>query len=302
LSSSVFTALIPVGPSTTDVRRLDQLLASLAQWEDPAQTQVVVVDDGPQPRPLRPAAPFAAFDVIRTPLWARRIPPDPYSAMVAGTIEGLRAAHPTTEFVVKLDTDALVIAPFRAKLGRAFGHDPALGVVGSYDVTCTGGRRDWSRWEQVIAAAPKRWRATRVGGRPRIWFKSRAAAASCRRVLALAREHGYVTGAHCLGGAYAVGPALLQRRDLLEWSPWIRTHLGEDVVVGVLAAAAGLRSMSLVGPDEPFGLAHVGLPESPEWLVGRGHSIVHSVKDDDAQTEAALRARLASGAGGRADL
>jgi hypothetical protein len=99
-------------------------------------------------------------------------------------------------------------------------------------------------------------------------------------------------GAHCLGGAYAVSPSLARRHDLLRWEPWVGTGLGEDVVMGVLSAAAGLRMRSMTAVGEPFGRAHVGLPGPPEWLLSRGHSIVHAVKDADAVVEASLRDRL----------
>jgi hypothetical protein len=88
----------------------------------------------------------------------------------------------------------------------------------------------------------------------------------------------------------------VRRRDLLSWSPWVKTHLGEDVVLGILCAAAGLRQQSLVGPNEPFGIAHTGLPAEPEWLVERGHSIVHSLKAEDPAAESRLRAWLLAGA------
>ena len=75
--------------------------------------------------------------------------------------------------------------------------------------------------------------------------------------------HGYLSGAHCLGGAYAVGPSLLQRIDLLDWTPWVHTGLGEDVVVGILAAAANLRIRGFVEPGDAFGIAWQELPLAP---------------------------------------
>jgi len=100
----------------------------------------------------------------------------------------------------------------------------------------------------------------------------------------------YVTGAHCLGGAYAVSRALLARADLFDPAPWLQTGLGEDVVVGLLCHAAGLELRGLVGRGEPFGLAHVGLPATPAELLAAGHSIVHAVKHPDAVAEEELRA------------
>lgn len=164
-------------------------------------------------------------------------------------------------------------------------------MVGSYDRMCTGAVRDWSGWEPGVRAVGRPWRLTRAGARPReLWRRPRHDRLRARAVLMAARANGYVTGSHCLGGAYAVTPRLLARHDLLDWRPWIRTQLGEDVVVGLLCAAAGLRGRSLVDPGEPFGLAHTGLPGEPAWLMERGHGIVHSLKTPEQGGEQRLRA------------
>jgi hypothetical protein len=288
-----FTVLVPVGPSPRDRERLSEVLTSLMAFEDPTGVDVIVVDDAPKPRQFALAEfGFANATVLRTDLWSRAVP-DAYSAMVAGTVEGLRATSASSAFVLKLDTDALVVGPFSRRLTEVFKQHPEIGVAGSYDRTCTGGLRDWTGWDSLIARAPRRLRAVRgASGRPTVWHKNRVDSATSRRVLRAARDHGYVTGAHCLGGAYAVSPRLVSRRDLLSWSPWVKTQLGEDVVMGILCFAAGLRPLSLVDRGEPFGLAHVGLPADPEWLLGNGHSIVHSLKTEDPVDEAELRRRL----------
>ncbi len=115
-----------MGPGAREVSRLASLLGELQRHEEPDGLRLVVVDDASEPRdlPLISADPI----VVRTPLWSGR-PPDPLSAHVAGTLEGLQAAR-GLEFVVKLDTDASVIRPFSQAIRRAFA-DRDLGVVGS---------------------------------------------------------------------------------------------------------------------------------------------------------------------------
>jgi hypothetical protein len=288
----VFAVLLPVGPSARDLERLDDGIESLRAVEPEREVQLLLVDDAPVPRDLATRARWPGARVLRTGLWEGRRPPDAYSAMVAGTLAGLRAAAEyQPEFVLKLDTDALTVAPFADQIRAAFVADPSIGVVGSYDRTCTGGARDWSMWEPALAHL---WRpitllpsAGRPGRRP-VWRRSEARRSS-KRLLQAARSHGYVSGAHCLGGAYAVSPALLHRTDLFDPQPWVHTGLGEDVVVGLLCHAAGLRPRGLVGAGEVFGLTHVGLPAEPSALIGRGHSIVHAVKDPDPMVEAQLR-------------
>lgn len=289
----MFAVLLPVGPAARDLERLDDAIEALRAVEPASDIELLLVDDSPEPRDLITRLRWRTARVLRTGLWDGPRAPDAYSAMVAGTLQGLRtAAERGPEFVLKLDTDALTIAPFADAIRGAFAADPGIGVVGSYDRTCTGGVRDWSIWSpglahlgRPVAAMPSdRW----PGGRRPVW-RSRAARSTSRRLLHEARQHGYVDGAHCLGGAYAVSPALLARADLFDPTPWLSTGLAEDVVVGLLCHAAGLRARGLVGEGEPFGLAHVGLPAAPSVLIGQGHSIVHAVKDPDPVVEAQMR-------------
>jgi len=288
----MFAVLMPVGPSDRDVARLDDAIDALRTAEPADQIELILIDDAPEPRDLAALTVWRSCCVIRTPLWTGGGSPDPGDAMIAGTLAGLRlAARLELDFVLKLDADALVIAPFADAIREAFA-DPAVGVAGSYDRTCTGGVRDWTCWERplrrvglplalVPAASPLR---------RRLVVRPPAARRAARRLLRQARAHGYVTGAHCLGGAYAVSPALLARADLFDPAPWLQTGLGEDVVVGLLCHAAGLELRGLVGRGEPFGLAHVGLPATPAELLAAGHSIVHAVKHPDAVAEEELRA------------
>jgi hypothetical protein len=277
--------LIPVGPGDRELDRLADTVASVTAHEPDAR--FVLVDDSPEPRPLCDLVPQAV--IVRTALWQAGAP-DAYSAMVAGSVEGLRAAralHP--RFVLKLDTDALVIAPFAGKIAAALDADPSLGVVGSYDRMCTGGDRgqNFSNYRLPLLRSMLPLQPYLDGRRPRVAW--RPDGLRIARLARRARSHGYVAGAHCLGGSYAVSPRLIERDDLLDWRPFARTKLGEDVVVGLLCHAAGLRMRSLVDEGEPFGLAHIGLPGSPDWLAGRGHSVIHSVKDADGRTEDELR-------------
>ena len=283
----MFSVLVPVGPDDIDLVRLGDLLASLRRHERPSDIELILVDDAPSSRlGATLGLEWASTQVIRTPIW-RRGRPDAYTAMTVGTICGIRAASPGAAFLLKLDTDALVIGSFSEQLEQALAADDSLGIVGSYDRTCTGATRDWSVWAPVLRRATRRLSLLR----------SPRKTAAARKVLALAMASGaYELGAHCLGGAYTVSPVLAQRYDLLRWEPWAASGLSEDVVMGVLCAAAGLRMRSMTALDEPFGLAHVGLPGSPEWLLARGHSIVHAVKHPDPRVEADIRKRLQAAA------
>lgn len=282
----MIAVLIPVGPAPDEPDRLIDTLHSVRGFVPSDQIHLIVIDDGHQARslPVTEAA-WGSVDIIRTPSSIRDM--DPYSAMVAGTLTGLRAAAARDpEFVLKLDTDALVIGPVLPALQAAFA-DSRLGLVGSYTHTCTGGRRDWRGWVPVLRRAGA---MLSVAPGPRLSYRRARCRRWVRRRLDEARANGYDLGAHCLGGAYAVGPGLLARTDLLEWWPWTGTGLSEDVVVGVLASAAGLSIRGLVGPGEPFALAWQGLPRPPAELIANGHSIVHSVKNQPLGDERSIRA------------
>jgi hypothetical protein len=284
--TGTFAVLIPVGPGEAEVDRLQDTVASVRAHE--SRARLVLIDDSPQPRDLDRVVPDA--DVVRTALWGDGGRPDAYSAMVAGSVDGLRAASRLEpRFVLKLDTDALVIAPFAEKIAAALDDDPTLGVVGSYDRMCNGGDRgrNFGKYRLPLLRSMLPLQPYLSDGRPRVAWRrdSRRIAALYRR----ARRSGYVTGAHCLGGSYAVSGRMLAHDGLLDWRPFAGTKLSEDVVVGLICHAAGLRMRSLVDAGEPFGLAHVGLPGSPGWLAGRGHSVIHSVKDADGRTEDEIR-------------
>ncbi len=284
--ASMFAVLIPVGPAPREPERLADAMESVRSFENSKDVHLVVVDDGERPRrfPIS-SEDWGSVDVVRTALWSGRRP-DPYSAMVAGTIDGMRLAGPRRpEFLLKLDTDALLVAPVAEKLRSVFADD-TVGVAGSYTHTCTGAPRDWSGWRSKLRRA-----TLPVGFGPNgvVGLRSLQAAKSVRTLLERAKHNGYELGAHCLGGAYAVGPGLLARDDLLDWRPWVRTGLGEDIVVGVITAVASLTVRGAVAPGDAFGLAWQDLPLPPEQLIEKGYSVVHSVRDQPFGTESELR-------------
>ncbi|MGH2870369.1 MAG: hypothetical protein ACRDNK_22720 [Solirubrobacteraceae bacterium] len=294
----MFAVLIPVGPAPRELDRLRDTLESVQAFEDARQIHLVLVDDGVEPRDLGVAAAlWGSLEVIRNRALGRSA--GAYDSMVAGTVNGLKTvAARKPDFVLKLDTDALVIGRVLPSLQIALA-DARVGLVGSYTHTCTGDRRDWSGWIPVLRRAE---RALSLGPGRRLTYRRARSRHWVHHVLDAARDNGYELGAHCLGGAYAVGPGLLQRTDLLDFRPWLGTGLGEDVVVGALTFAAGLTVRGLTGRGEPFGLAWQGLPLPPAELIAHGHSVVHSVKDQALGDEQAIRAYFRSARAGSSRL
>jgi hypothetical protein len=281
-----FTVVVPVGPTHVEVRRLVDLLESLARHEASERYAVVLVDDAPRPRHLHEVAPAA--EIVRTELW-RRGRPDALSAHVAGTIEAMRRAEGV--LAVKLDTDALVVAPFFARLSASLRADPTIGLMGAVDQTPNGERRDWSRWPPIIqrSEGPIRF-GMHSRGPIGVGWRSKRDRDYVKTVLRDARLNpGYEMGAHCLGGAYAVSAQLLTAAPTWRWRPWVGSGLGEDIVMGLLCGAHGLRLAGMAADGEPFGVSWRGLPDSPDRLLARGYALVHSVKDSPHGTESELR-------------
>jgi hypothetical protein len=281
----MFGVLIPVGPDPREVSRLDLLLGELGRHENPREISLIVVDDASEPREL--AASWSGRIIVRTPR-PKGKPPDAPGAPVAGTLEGLRAGR-ELDFVLKLDTDAAVIQPCSDQIADAF-RDSSLGMVGSYDTTWDGGVRNFSMWKRTLDRASLPITVGRDNGRLQIWRHGRRERAAVRRLRKAAYRFA-PPGAHCLGGAYAVSRSFLESAEL-DFRPWSGARLGEDVVVGLLCSAAGLRMASLTGPGQPFALSWKGLPGSPAAIAESGASLVHSVKCDEPHRELALREQL----------
>src|ERR1022692_4370965 len=61
-----------------------------------------------------------------------------YGGLFAGIFRGLQWIHENwaVDFVLKIDTDAIVIGPFSEWLGRTAREAPAAGLIGTVGITC----------------------------------------------------------------------------------------------------------------------------------------------------------------------
>jgi hypothetical protein len=71
-----------------------------------------------------------------------------YNPIAAATLLALRwiADNTHADIAMKIDTDALIIAPFADKLTTATATDPSIGLLGSYDRDCNGNAGDFGSW------------------------------------------------------------------------------------------------------------------------------------------------------------
>jgi hypothetical protein len=257
---------------------------SLATWE-PDVRWLVLVDDGADDGTFdRDVPPGLEVVVLPHPLRDRMVAfSDRIAAAVVAGLDWI-VRNTDADLVLRLDTDALIIAPFREKLDGALA-DESIGLIGSYDVDCNGEPRDFSSW------VPTMQRRARLIQPRRIAVVGRFA--RIRRYISEARAAGYVWGEHALGCSFAVPRRILDaiHADGVLDDPgfYVRSGIGDDPLVALFVRRAGYRLAGHVGEGETFGVLWHGLPDTPEGLSFRGYSIIHSVKNDPHFSEPEIR-------------
>lgn len=279
-------AIMPVGPSPEELERCRDTAESLLFWE-PAVRWLVLVDDDPAERDLSRLVPAGSAEVtvLRSPLTWRRPFTKP-ERVTAAVMTALRwvADFTDAEFVLELDTDALVIAPLAQKLLSATA-DPEVGLVGTHDRTCNGEARAFVSWGRLSQ------RASRLVQPRREMLTGTALKA--RRYILDARRHGLGWGEHILACGLAMPGRTLQalRRDGCLDNPTVfaGTGLSDDMVLAILVRRCGYTLAGHVDEGETFGVTWRGLPDTPDRLLARGYSVIHSVKNDSRFPEEKIR-------------
>jgi hypothetical protein len=287
---------IAVGPAEVEVERLRDLADSIVH-HDRGPATLVLVDDSPQPRqldqrlPLPP--PFRAVS-LHHPRQQGRVTFSRGKGICSAILLALQwtARNLDVPFVLKLDTDSLVISPFRDRLATFFGSRADVGMVGAYTLTPNGTARDWSVHGKAVAMLGRRFdwrwplqslRATRDPNRLHV-----------ARLIRKACANGYEHGEHCMGGGYALSGELVRRMDQNGYldapDRWMHIDLPEDVMIGIHVRAVGMAFANHVGEGEVFGVRYLGLPDSPQNLLAKRYAVIHAVKNDPNHDEATIRA------------
>jgi hypothetical protein len=260
--------VLPVGPN--DAADALDTLDSVLRYAD-ASRVIVCVDDtgGAHGFAERAAALSADIVVLQAPPRA----PGGHGGLWVKIAAGYRwlLERYAPQVILRMDVDALLIGPGLAERAAAkLAADPAVGLIGSYRVAADGGTRDWS-W----GARTLRQESGLLG------LRHPALRASHRRMLRLARANGYTYGEHPLGGGYLHSLALADEINARGWwhNPALASsRLGEDMLMGLLAVAAGYRIADFGGPDDPVAERWRGLPDHPAELLARGKLLTHSVR------------------------
>ncbi|HEX6391133.1 MAG TPA: hypothetical protein VFZ89_16855 [Solirubrobacteraceae bacterium] len=274
--------VIPAGPGDEELGRVADLVAAIARHEPRAPAAVLVVDDAP------PRAWPHGTTVIPNPRRGRGI--GTLGGTCAATFAGLAWAHAhhADAWVLRLDTDAAVIGPYAQRVEERLHPDD--GILGSCHITCNGERRDVSAIaREVRRHARPLWAFVHPPRRPGY---VRRAEPRTRAIIKHAQQRGYAPGEHCIAAGCAITAALIEAAAQRGWlahpERYINQRLGDDMLLGAMCRAAGLQ---LKDATDIFGIAHRGLPDTPENLAKRGFAVVHEAKDP------AVRRRLAEAAG-----
>lgn len=299
MSNAGFDVLIPVGPDARELQRLNELLEALFHYESEARPGILLVNDGnsrPALEGLLKAREPSFEAIIDNPRKGAGEPSwDGLSVGVLAGFSHLAANRPDSPFVLKVDTDTLIINSFSEAVASFFGRDSQVGLVGTY-LYEPGSRRKtnsieaWQSWVRKLERRFDLWR--RPNGwhfQNALWGRGRTA----RRIVRRARSHGYEYGASCIGGGYALRREALQQMKTARYldNPclFLHRHISEDVAIGLLVSAVGMKIADFNSPNEPFGVVWRGLSAPPAQLLQDGYSIIHSVKDYEDVCEAAVR-------------
>lgn len=285
--------LVGVGPHPREVERLADLAASIAAHEP--NGVLVIVDDHPEPRGLAqglslPAGLTAVSLHHPRPIERRFRRGKGICSVIMLGLQWIQANTDAT-FALKLDTDSLVIGPYRERILSYFRGDPNLGMAGAYETEADGVARDWSVHHESLRLLSRRFDPRHPRGSLRTW--SDPLKARVRALNRAARGNGYRLGEHCLGGGYAVSRALLDAMasagHLDDPMLWLEADLPEDVMVGLHVRALGFAFADLVDEGDVFGVTYVGLASPPPELLARGHAVIHAVKNDPHFAEDEIR-------------
>jgi hypothetical protein len=293
---------MPIGPSDDEVARAADVLDSVEAFSESLRW-IVLVDDAREPRGLeRRLACRAPCELV--------VLHNPRNGVGNGRTGGMCVSnllaygyihrHTDAAWVLKLDTDSLVIGPFEERLRAAIAARPDAGLIGVIGDSIAPDRTyhfmDHNRraFELALRVGDvfpelmpghkdglRRWGVT---GEAQFEQFLRA-----RHVLARAVDRGYRTAEYVQGGGYVLTRRLIEamaragRFD--DPFVWCELEIPEDVMMGIHCASEGLAMHDLSGPNQPF-TVEGPLPFTPVELAGMNTSVIHSIKGD---TEAGFR-------------
>jgi hypothetical protein len=308
MSQKQFAAFIPVGPTVTDASRAVYLIRSLLKWE-PDLGWCIFVEDTPAPIGFSTLNGIPARCQVVELLNPRRGQGGDWrGAVSAAKLIALGWVHNNTDadFVLKIDTDALVIRPFSTAVRHFLLSHPTAGLVGTVGYTCNREIKQLFDEEPQLAKVcrllPRAAPSVDVDAENGFIFISNCGVFSHerRKFFDKVRPHieaaihrGFRSTEYCQGGASVVTRDMIDAMAVSGYleSPetWINLPFGDEPVMAMYARALGMDICDCSNEGEPFGIQYIGLPYPLETIRARRHSLIHSVKNDRRYTEAQIR-------------
>jgi hypothetical protein len=214
-------------------------------------------------------------------------------------------ANTNVDFALIIETDALVVGPFATSVRRFLQRAPDAAMIGTVGQSCKetflpNFERESSlltAYRLLPSATSERYRKLSepllLDGVGPFSLEQRQIFDTIRPHIEVAIRNGYVSNEFCQGGAQIVTRAMIDRMAAAGYfehpEVWMYLPFPGDQILPMYAWAVGLRMYACTNPGEPFAVQGSGLPYTLEETIARGHSLVHSVKNDSRYTETEIR-------------
>lgn len=292
-----FAVITFVGPGETEAHRLSRMLAGLAIYEPDVNFVVIIDDNSRQHFGKIIPAPLVERSIIR---------PNPRNGsghwwsggLCVALLEGLRwiSEETNADFIVRLDTDSLVVNSFSERLRDRFERNTRIGLLGTWDQYPLSSRQRLPHPDaheivkSIVLKAARHTTIWRHSDHPlRFQCALRQNDRRIRRLVQLAIKHGYIPGYYIQGGGYALHRRVIASPAVapLIVHPLTPLHqlFGEDVLATLLCYATCHSADNMNAMNEVFAVQNNGLPDTPESLKNSRLCILHSCKNDPTITE-----------------
>lgn len=279
-----FAVIVPIGPDAIELGRFHDFLESLRSYERGASL-CVAIDSSPHVRDVKPRDnPISDFVTLHDPFRGQGEPlMGRLSASLLLGFDLIRRAGPF-DFVLRADTDALIVGEFRDSVSRFLAEHPQTGMLGTLGFTCDRASPHYGCEKTGVSDV-----VPALATMPH----DSSGFARIEAQLCSACRNGYVGKEYCQGGIYVLPFRTLERMFQFGCfehpEEWLPLAVPEDVMMGMFTRTVGLQSSDFSMPGEPFGSNWRGLAYSPEEMLRRGHALIHSVKSDPQYSESELR-------------
>lgn len=296
-----FAVYIPVGPGESEIYRLLDLLDSLVVYGESIEGIILVDDCFPHRELAGKIDPASGLNVV--------VLSNPREGRGNGSTGGLCVSdlvafeyaqrEMAVSFVLKLDTDSLVVHPFVSRIEsqlETYSNLGLLGVVGD----SFGSNRTFNYTGQVrsyferLISLPQDIENIDVSAYPELRLMRQEERATCsflRLIVNQVISRNAELGRYCQGGGYVVSRRFLDAMADGGYfgNPvrWKDLRIGEDIFISTCCAAVGLDICDSSGAGSAFAIHPGCLPLSCEEILALDRSIIHSLKGSN---EAEFRA------------